>query len=137
VLRATSIVLVVMLTGCAGPSVAPVDANHPAHPDAPPGAPAPRSNTLALQSDEPAAADAPAPATTAGSVTYACPMHPKVTSPAPGKCPICGMALKPVAARTPTQPAADRAADDHGAHQHGTPEHGAPDRGAHDHGGHE
>jgi Cu+-exporting ATPase len=27
---------------------------------------------------------------------YTCPMHPKVRQPAPGHCPICGMALEPV-----------------------------------------
>jgi len=28
-----------------------------------------------------------------GEVVYACPMHPEVTSEAPGKCPKCGMTL--------------------------------------------
>jgi hypothetical protein len=33
----------------------------------------------------------------AGSVaiTYTCPMHPQITSPTPGQCPICGMNLVP------------------------------------------
>ncbi len=39
----------------------------------------------------PDAGDAGAPAT-----VYACPMHPEVRSPAPGKCPKCGMDLRPV-----------------------------------------
>jgi Cu(I)/Ag(I) efflux system membrane fusion protein len=33
---------------------------------------------------------------------YVCPMHPDVTSDEPGKCPICGMDLVPVAAAAPT-----------------------------------
>jgi P-type Cu+ transporter len=32
---------------------------------------------------------------TAGAVTYTCPMHPEVVSDAPGSCPKCGMALEP------------------------------------------
>ncbi|HEX8405551.1 MAG TPA: copper-translocating P-type ATPase [Duganella sp.] len=31
----------------------------------------------------------------AGTV-YTCPMHPQIRQPAPGSCPICGMALEPV-----------------------------------------
>ena len=27
--------------------------------------------------------------------TYVCPMHPQIRRPAPGNCPICGMALEP------------------------------------------
>jgi len=36
----------------------------------------------------------PHAAATAGA-TYVCPMHPQVRRPAPGTCPICGMALEP------------------------------------------
>jgi hypothetical protein len=119
--RATSAVLLSLaLIGCAGQSVGPVGVDHPANSDAPAAPPLARSNTLALQSD-PEPSDPPAPASAAGAVAYACPMHPKVTSSVPGKCPICGMALKPAGARPATQPA-------------GAPDH---DHGAHDHGGHE
>jgi Cu+-exporting ATPase len=34
-----------------------------------------------------------------GVIEYTCPMHPQIVRPAPGACPICGMALEP---RTPT-----------------------------------
>jgi FtsP/CotA-like multicopper oxidase with cupredoxin domain len=51
---------------------------------------APPDKVLALvaQMDDPAAM----PAGT-GPVTYACPMHPEVTSEEPGRCPKCGMKL--------------------------------------------
>jgi FtsP/CotA-like multicopper oxidase with cupredoxin domain len=43
---------------------------------------------LVAQMDDPAAMPADA-----GPVTYACPMHPEVTSQEPGRCPKCGMKL--------------------------------------------
>jgi FtsP/CotA-like multicopper oxidase with cupredoxin domain len=51
---------------------------------------APPDKVLALvaQMDDPAALPAGA-----GPVTYACPMHPEVTSEEPGRCPKCGMKL--------------------------------------------
>ena len=51
---------------------------------------APPDKVLALvaQMDDPAAMPADA-----GPVTYACPMHPEVTSEEPGRCPKCGMKL--------------------------------------------
>jgi FtsP/CotA-like multicopper oxidase with cupredoxin domain len=51
---------------------------------------APPDKVLALvaQMDDPAAMPAGA-----GPVTYACPMHPEVTSDDPGRCPKCGMKL--------------------------------------------
>ena len=51
---------------------------------------APPDKVLALvaQMDDPAALPAGA-----GPVTYACPMHPEVTSDEPGRCPKCGMKL--------------------------------------------
>ena len=51
---------------------------------------APPDKILALvaQMDDPAAMPEDA-----GPVTYACPMHPEVTSDQPGRCPKCGMKL--------------------------------------------
>ena len=43
------------------------------------------------------------------AVRYTCAMHPQVTSPGPGECPICRMALERV--RTAAAPADPRAAD--------------------------
>jgi P-type Cu+ transporter len=45
---------------------------------------------------KPAAPVAPA---TAAATDYTCPMHPEISRPGPGACPICGMALEP---RTPS-----------------------------------
>ena len=50
---------------------------------------------LVAQMDDPAAMP-----TGAGPVTYACPMHPEVTSDQPGRCPKCGMKLLATAAPT-------------------------------------
>jgi FtsP/CotA-like multicopper oxidase with cupredoxin domain len=83
---------------------------------------APPDKVLALvaQMDDPAAMPAGA-----GPVTYACPMHPEVTSQEPGRCPKCGMKLL-AAASVPKPAVADAAAmDDHGGHASG-----------HDHDGH-
>jgi FtsP/CotA-like multicopper oxidase with cupredoxin domain len=56
---------------------------------------APLDKVLALvaQMDDPAAMPAGA-----GPVTYACPMHPEVTSQEPGRCPKCGMKLLAISA---------------------------------------
>ncbi len=39
---------------------------------------------------------APSAAPPAAGAAYTCPMHPAIRRPAPGSCPICGMALEPV-----------------------------------------
>src|SRR5215217_5484992 len=59
----------------------------------------PPDKTLALvaQMDDPSAMPE-----TAGPVTYACPMHPEVTSEKPGRCPKCGMKLLATQASTVT-----------------------------------
>jgi Cu+-exporting ATPase len=38
---------------------------------------------------------------------YTCPMHPQIRQAGPGNCPICGMALEPVAAAADTGPNAE------------------------------
>jgi P-type Cu+ transporter len=38
---------------------------------------------------------ATAPTAFPGATEYVCPMHPQIVRPAPGNCPICGMALEP------------------------------------------
>jgi len=50
--------------------------------------------------NDPAAAGAAAPP------SYVCPMHAEVTSSSPGDCPICRMALEPIANVATTEPAA-------------------------------
>ncbi len=44
----------------------------------------------------PAAGDAGKEAVSAPSTIYTCPMHPQIRRNAPGRCPICGMALEPL-----------------------------------------
>jgi FtsP/CotA-like multicopper oxidase with cupredoxin domain len=54
-----------------------------------------------------------------GPVTYACPMHPEVTSDQPGRCPKCGMKLLATTDAMPEGAGHDHAAMDHGE-GHGT-----------------
>jgi FtsP/CotA-like multicopper oxidase with cupredoxin domain len=76
---------------------------------------APPDKVLALvaQMDDPAAMPADA-----GPVTYACPMHPEVTSDEPGRCPKCGMKLLAVTAGTQEHTPMDHSHMDHGAMDH-------------------
>jgi FtsP/CotA-like multicopper oxidase with cupredoxin domain len=70
---------------------------------------------LVAQMDDPAALPA-----SAGPVTYACPMHPEVTSDQPGRCPKCGMKL--LAATSIPQPSAGH--EHPGGHDHHGDGHG-------------
>ena len=90
---------------------------------------------LVAQLDDPAALPADA-----GPVTYACPMHPEVTSDQPGRCPQCGMKLL-AAASVPKPAAPDAAAlgEDGGhaqGHDHDTMNHQAMNHQAMNHGAH-
>ena len=55
-----------------------------------------RAALAAPPAEPPAASAAAAPAPPAAGA-YTCPMHPEIVRPGPGSCPICGMALEPLA----------------------------------------
>jgi len=50
--------------------------------------------------------DAPAAVAASARPSFVCPMHPEVTSSSPGDCPICRMALAPIANTATAEPAA-------------------------------
>jgi FtsP/CotA-like multicopper oxidase with cupredoxin domain len=85
---------------------------------------APPDKVLALvaQMDDPAAMPEGA-----GPVTYACPMHPEVTSQEPGRCPKCGMKLLATIVATSAPDGHDPAAMDHSSHGHHDMGHGTTD----------
>lgn len=88
----------VLLVGCAATTL-DVGAGSPGYSGQPTSA-APRSRVLEPDFDpakltpgEPALV--PPTAAPSSAVVYQCPMHPEVKRDAPGRCPICGMDLKP------------------------------------------
>jgi FtsP/CotA-like multicopper oxidase with cupredoxin domain len=85
---------------------------------------APPGKVLALvaQMDDPSAMP-----TGAGPVTYACPMHPEVTSDQPGRCPKCGMKL--LAVQPGGQPTATHHDDAAMHHEEGHEAHAAAQGG--------
>ena len=65
--------------------------------------------------------------------SYACPMHPEVTSTEPSTCPKCGMRL----VASDALPAyASHEGHAHGEHEHAHGDHSGHEHGAHDNGGH-
>ena len=90
---------------------------------------APPDKILALvaQMDDPAAMPEGA-----GPVTYACPMHPEVTSDQPGRCPKCGMKLLAAGSGAMDHAGMDHADMDHEAMDHGHMDHGGMDHGGAD-----
>ena len=92
--------LPLLLLACsAGPAPASSSVHDPSNPNAPEAAVPPSPGA-----GSPASPAAPghnhahgAPGSSGGSteVIYACPMHPEVTSNAPGVCPKCNMTLVP------------------------------------------
>ena len=100
-----------MTVGCSpGPAPVSQSPKDPSNPAAAEGVSAPQPTLLASTSLPATPAADPhaghqhgaAPAASAGSaaaeagaptVVYTCPMHPQITSPTPGRCPICGMNL--------------------------------------------
>lgn len=121
--RFLSLIVGLGLSSCAAPTTPfVVDAAHPASPDAP-TAPMPEPlATLAIgepispaatgtttpqhemghmrHSDSAPGTSQSQPTPRATPTIYTCPMHPEVISPAPGRCPKCGMTLVP---RTPPE----------------------------------
>ena len=51
----------------------------------------------------------PDPTPASAAAIYTCPMHPQIRQAGPGACPICGMALEPVAVSAQAQPNAELA----------------------------
>jgi P-type Cu+ transporter len=56
---------------------------------------------------KPAAAVPADSAMTQRGTIYICPMHPQIRQPAPGSCPICGMALGPLQPAVETDPSSE------------------------------
>jgi hypothetical protein len=79
------------LSSASPPADAP-EGDHAHHHDPMHGAPS-APHTAGATGVTSAGREAPSPGPT--SAVYVCPMHPEVTSPAPNRCPQCGMNLVP------------------------------------------
>jgi hypothetical protein len=108
--------------------------DHPARADAPATAFAPEPSpfdstpTYAPPSIDGGMTHGPAHGAPAMGGAWSCPMHPEVVSDAPGSCPECGMALKPLAPKASVhgehgahsgEPADEREHSGHEPHDHG------------------
>lgn len=104
-----------------GGAARPIPITHPANADATQGQTLDHSDALSTEPlfqaeaapaqkhehhSRPKTADAPPAEQAPAPTTYACPMHPEVTSDHPGTCPKCGMTLQPV----------DKSPSPHGQH---------------------
>lgn len=103
--------LVLAVAGCrATPPRTPLPRDHPAHPMAstsaydPQPSPFVRTPAYVIPGVSPRVRDERVPhehergSGDDAPVVYSCPMHPEVREAEPGKCPECGMALRPVPA---------------------------------------
>ncbi len=96
--------------GLSGEDAAPVPSGKPM-PPAPgmremPSMPAPKTTSRSswptmpnTPSNVPSAAPPPFASSSPAPTIYSCPMHPEVRCTAPGKCPKCGMELRPMGAK--------------------------------------
>lgn len=89
----TFLTFITILSGCASGELPPRAAADPANPAAPETPPI--ALPSAPSSDAPAHTEHVHGAVDAGPTVYSCPMHPEVVQPTPGKCPKCGMELRP------------------------------------------
>lgn len=79
----------------AGPAPMSQSPRDPTSPNAPEGQNPLMAYAAASKHEAPGAPSEASPLPEAEGVTYVCPMHPEVTSKAPGTCPQCGMRLVP------------------------------------------
>lgn len=88
-----SLFLPLALSACV--TLPEIGTDHPAHPDAAQAHTSPLSNTLSRHDQGGHEGGQAMPESEEKVTLYTCPMDPEVVQDKPGKCPICGMALRP------------------------------------------